>query len=140
EQLLLLFGDQLAPIALHAGDQQHVGAIDIELEILRDVLSQHRRSKGSKALSVLNLEVQRFLHLRVAWIAENGARAKGAGAKLHAALEPADGMAGLKRIAAALEEVRLGDDGKARTCAGKALLDLRLRKLWSQISPVHAVE
>ena len=94
-----------APVALHVGDQQHVGAVGIELEIVGDVLAQDRGREGAEALAVLDLEIEPLLHLGIARIAEDRAGAERARPELHAALEPADGMARFQRVAGALDRV-----------------------------------
>ncbi len=82
-----------APVLDDVGDQQHVGAVAVELEPVGDVLAQHRRRERPEGLAVLDLQVEHLLHRRRARVAEDRAAAERARAELHAALEPADGLA-----------------------------------------------
>ena len=47
-----------APVLAHIGDDQHVGAVGIELEPVGDVLAQHRRRERPKALAILDLQIE----------------------------------------------------------------------------------
>src|SRR5262245_30253251 len=93
EQRLLLLGHRDALVLGDVRHQQHVRALAVELEILRDVFRQHRGRERPERLAVLDLEVERLLHARRARVAEDRARAERARAELHAALEPAERLA-----------------------------------------------
>ena len=81
-----LFGfAHLPPMGvLDLGDQQHVGAVAVDLKPVRDILAQHRGREGPEGLPVLDLEVEGLLHGRRAGIAENRAGAQRPRPELHA--------------------------------------------------------
>src|SRR5213593_1077146 len=84
---LFFFGRHLpAMLARDISDQEHIGAIVIQLEPIGHVFPQHARREWSKAFSVFNLEVHYRLHSRRARIAEDTPRTQGAWAKLHPSL------------------------------------------------------
>ncbi len=100
------------------GDQQHVGAVGVELEPFGDILAQHRRREGPKALAILDLEIEVLLHRRRARIAEDRAGAERARAEFHAALKPADRLAVGERLRRRLDHVVVAEHG--RSCARRA--------------------
>jgi hypothetical protein len=83
-------GYRQTPRRLHVGDKQHVGAVVVQREPVRDVLAQHRRRERAERLAKLDLQVQHRLHPGRARIGENRAPAQGARTKLHASLQEAD--------------------------------------------------
>jgi hypothetical protein len=63
---------QLAAAALgNAGDQQHVGTVDVHLEPLGQVVAQDRRCERTERFAVLDLEVEHRLHLGRGGLGEN---------------------------------------------------------------------
>ena len=91
----------LPPPALHdVGDQQHVGAVGVELEPVGDVFAQHRGRERPERFAILDLEIERRLHRGRARIAEDRAGAERARSEFHAPLEPADRLAVGEALAA----------------------------------------
>src|SRR5262245_49686209 len=90
EERLLLLGHLLTALLDDVGDEEHVRAVAIHLEPIRDLLTQHGRREGTKGLAELDLEVHRALHGRRARIADDTPGTKRSRAELHTALEPAD--------------------------------------------------
>ena len=74
------------------GDQQHVWAVAVDLEIVGDVLARHGRRKGTKALAILDPEIELALQPGRSGVAEDRAVAERPRPELHAALEPADDL------------------------------------------------
>ena len=92
-QSALVSGRRRQPLRrLHVGDQQHVGAVAVELEPLVDVLAQHRRRERPERLAELDLQVHHRLHLRRPRVADDRAAAERARAELHPALKQADDL------------------------------------------------
>src|SRR6266704_353775 len=55
------------PLALpHLGHEQHVGTVAFDLEPVRGLVREHRRSEGPEALAELDLHVEGVAHLGVA--------------------------------------------------------------------------
>ena len=110
-------GHGLASRRLHAGRQQHVGTVAIEVEPRRDVLPRHARREGAEGLAALDLEVERLLHGRRAGVGQDGAVAEGAWAELHPALEPAHHLARDQRRDRGLHQLVVREHLVA--CAGR---------------------
>ena len=55
------FGAHRASLALcYVGNDQHVGTVVVELEIVANVLTQDRRRKRAEALTIFDLKIQIF--------------------------------------------------------------------------------
>ena len=61
----------------HLGDEQHVGAVAVDLEPLGRLVREHRGREGAEALPELDLHVQGVAHLRVARVGQDAAPAEG---------------------------------------------------------------
>ena len=109
-ELLLLRGHRDLPLFLDRGDQQHVRAVAVHLEVVLDPLPQHARCERTEALPELDLEVHLRLHARAPRVAEDAAGAQGPGPELHPAVEPADDLL--------VGEVRRPRAGSARPAPG----------------------
>ena len=125
--------------SLDVGDEQHVGAVGIEIEPVGDILAQHRRRERPETLAVLDLEVEVLLHRGRARIAEDRARAERARAELHAALEPADGLFVGQRLRGRLDHRGFVEHREFRAGRGQPALDLFLRIMRAEIGAGHAV-
>src|SRR5215831_4149804 len=97
KQRLFFVRHSPAPLALHVGDEKHVRRIDVELKPLCDILTENGGSKWSKALAILNPQIQHLLHCWRAWVRKDRTCAERARAKLHAPLHPADRFAAGER-------------------------------------------
>ena len=130
KELLLLLGHRGAAIFPDRRHQQHVGALAVDLEVVRHVVVHHRRGKGSERLAELDLQVHDRLHLLGARIADDAARAKGPGTELHASLKPADDV---------LVGDQLGDAlGKLSSSSRRWYLAPKpssTRRIWASLKP-----
>jgi hypothetical protein len=107
--------------------QNNSGGVDAlgHIKVLVGVLAQDRGGEGPEPLAELNLDVHHRLHLGVARVAEYAARAQGAGAELHAPLEPADNLAVRQRLCHPLAQgVLVTDVRVGRLDAVEVVLDL----------------
>ena len=73
----------------YVGDDQHVGAVAVEIEPLGNIFAQNRRRKGTETFAEFDPQVERALHARRARIGNDRSRAKCARAEFHSALKPA---------------------------------------------------
>ena len=87
-----------AVLLANRGDQKHVGTFLFgpHLEPLVGELLEHARGEGAKALPELDLQVHRGLHLSVPRVTQDAAGPQSTGTELHAAVEPADDLAGVQ--------------------------------------------
>jgi len=76
EELSLRGGHFAAPGLYYVGHQQHVGAVAVEFEPIADALAQDRGRKGPDRFTILDPEVERFLHERRARITQDRAVAQ----------------------------------------------------------------
>ena len=81
---------------VHRRDDQHVGAVlaGPHVDVLVDVLPEDRGRERPEALAKLDLEVHHRLHVPVAGVAQDAARAERPRTELHAPLEPSHHLAG----------------------------------------------
>src|SRR5437764_10417313 len=61
---LLLPGHGDLTLPLYRRDEQHVGRVAVQLEVLAHALPQHAGSEGAKAFAELDLQVHLRLHAR----------------------------------------------------------------------------
>ena len=71
----------------------HVIRGAFRVEPFRRIFGKDCRRKWTKGFSKLDFQVQHGLHILYAWIAQNRARPKCAGAKLHSPTNPSDDLA-----------------------------------------------
>src|ERR1051326_6779022 len=71
EKRLVVLRYPVAPVLADFGNDEHIRAVAIEIEPLRNVFAQHRRSERAEALAEFDLEVELPLHVGRAGIAEN---------------------------------------------------------------------
>src|SRR5205823_2866745 len=83
---------------------------------------------------------ERLLHARRARVAEDRARAEGARAELHAALEPAERLAFGEGAGALADDLLVGEDIEHRAGGAQAPLDLGGGEFRPEIAAAHAVE
>ena len=121
------------------GDEQHVRALGVELEILRRVLGQHGGREGPERLAVFHLEVELLLHARRARIAEDRARPQRTRAKLHAALEPAERLALSHCFRTGADELTIVQCFEHGARGVQPALDLVVRELRPEVAAAHAV-
>src|SRR5262249_13915281 len=119
---------------------QHVGAVGPDVEILRDVLAQHRRRKRSEGFAVLDLEVQRLLHGGRARVAQDRTAAQRARAELHAALHPAARLGVGQRLRGVLDRLVSVQADQLATDGFQAPCDLVVGIFRAEIAARHAVE
>src|SRR4051812_9333685 len=105
EELLLFLGHRDAVLLAYVGDQQHVRALALDLEVLRRVLGEHRRSERAERLAVLDLEVELPLHRGRTRVAQDRAAAEGPRTEFHAALEPPQRLAFGQRLCRLLDDL-----------------------------------
>ncbi len=89
-------------------DDQHVRAFlaGAQLEVPVRVLRKHDRRKRPETLAKLHLHVDSGLHLGIASVGDDAAEAERTRAELHAALEPADHLAGVEGCGDLVEQLR----------------------------------
>src|ERR1044072_5283930 len=80
------------------GHNLHVRTLAAQIEPLRSMLAQHAWRKRPKAFAKLDLEIHLRLHLRIARVSDNAARAQRAWSKLHAATKPTNHFTGRKQL------------------------------------------
>src|SRR5262249_22754186 len=90
--------ERQAAALLHRRDEEHVGALAIELEILARPLGEDAGREGAERLAILDLEVEVLLHLLVAGVTEDGARAQPARAELEASGQVPDDLAAFEEL------------------------------------------
>ena len=128
-----------AAILPHAGDQQHVGAVAIQLEPFRDVLAQHRRSERPEGLAELDLEIEQGLGFGRARIGEDGTPAERSRPEFHSALKPAQGGAADQFAGAGGEQGLIPEDLKAGAGGVQAAFDFGLGELGAEIRALHGI-
>src|SRR4051812_14376635 len=139
EELLLLFGHGDAVLVADIGDQQHVGALAVDAEVLRRVFRQHRGREWTEGLAVLHLQVELLLHAGRARITEDRAGAECARAELHASLEPPERLALGERLGARGDHLLFVEHFEHRAGAARAPRVLFVGVLGPEIAATHAV-
>ena len=120
-------------------DQEHVGAVGVELEPLGDVLAEHGRGERPERFPELDLQVHHRLHRRRSRVTDDRAAAKGPRPEFHPALEQADDL-----FVGEQGRDQLGELGRRELrCDNPAFveeaLDLVGRVARSEIRAAHAV-
>src|SRR5688572_327058 len=139
EKLLLFRGKREAQFLPDGRHDEHVWARSLLLEVVPDLLGQHRRSKRAKRLPIFDLQVHDGLHLRAARIADDRAPPQRARAELHATLKPSDHVLVLEQLRKAriqggvIEFLVLGTKG-VELC-----LDLITRVPRTEIRAAHEI-
>ena len=129
-----------APLVVpDVGDDQHVGAVRIEFEPVRNIFAQHRRRKGTETLAVFDLEVEVLLHRGRTGIAEDRACAERTRAEFHPALKPADRKLVGQRLRRRLDHLVFTQHRKTRADRGEPSLDLTLRELRTEKRARHPI-
>src|SRR6266540_6854394 len=77
---------------MHVGDEQHVGAVSVELEPFGDVLSQHRRREWPKRFAEFDFQVHHRLHLWRSGVSDDRPAAKRPRTELHPSLYETDNL------------------------------------------------
>ena len=139
EQLLFLGGHDAAATLNHRRHHQHVGAVALDVEILVDVLAQHRRREGTKRLAILHLEIERLLHRGRARVAQDGARAERTRSELHAALHPAHRLLIGQRLGGLVDHLRMVEARELGAGRGQALGNLVVGVLGAEVGASHAI-
>src|SRR5262249_30544938 len=101
--------------------------------------AQHRRRKRTEALAILDPQVERLLHVGAARVGDDRAGAERARAELHAALEPADRVAGDETVDGTGNHRVVRAALERGTGGCEPLLDLALSKGRTEIAAGHGV-
>ncbi len=134
-----LIGQGQAPRRVHVRDEQHVGALAVQGEPVRDLLAQDRRRKGTERFAKLDLQVQHRLHLGRSRVGDNRAAAERARTELHASLQQADHLLVGQQRGDLVGEPRGRDASGHVPVPFHECLDLRLRESRAEKRAAHAV-